>query len=207
MFFKKKVGKGVRGEGKTSSPFLLFYFFFPFPLFLAVPCGLGFFGSKVPACARGWQREGRVLCGGLGDKGLRRAKNFWEPCGCGRTSPRWDGDAVLGCQGPVCITGMFGFGGCSDATWLWRMVRIPVPAVASRAGSGCPQGAAGGWWGAGMLGRHLHFYTYLLPEPHWFCGRMLPSPVGCVGSSFIPLAHLGLKMPEPSCPVASNKAR
>lgn len=89
MFFKKKVGKGVRGEGKTFSPFLLLFFSFP-SLFLAVPCGLGFFSSKMPspACARGWQREGRALCGALSDGVSWWVKDFWEPCGRAVLAPR-----------------------------------------------------------------------------------------------------------------------
>lgn len=81
MFFKKKVGKGVRGEGKTFSPFLLFYFFFsPFLLSgRALWVGVFLLQNAFPSlCLRA---EPSAVPSETG--GSRWAKNFWEPRGRG----------------------------------------------------------------------------------------------------------------------------
>lgn len=86
MFFKKKVGKGVRGEGKTSSPFF-FFFSLSFPL-SGRALGVGFllFQNALPSR----KAEPCEVLSGRGDKGFLGAPGV----GCrGVRSLCWDGDA------------------------------------------------------------------------------------------------------------------
>lgn len=174
MFFKKKVGKGVRGEGKKP-PVLFFFFLLPF-LFLAMPCGLGIFYPKTPslACAQAGSEspQGRMRRSTVGKEFL--------------------GATWTGCIAHVVTAEMLpSVPGTCWHHWdvqLHQLQRFHVavtqgwdPSASCGISAGLQLSPGTSRWGLGMLRKHLPFYTPLQPEPRWFCCGMLPAPVGALG--------------------------
>lgn len=156
MFFKKKVGKGVRGEGKTSSPFLLL--FFPFPLSQGRTRKRGSKGRRGFLGLRGqaararaswvcWKHAGPCAswcCRRSCSRSVPPAPEIPQPLGAAGppapgpqpravTSPRWDGDprppGSCSCPASLHLLGVFGVTGRGGAVGL-RHVVVPQPMLA-----------------------------------------------------------------------------